>query len=780
MPRKYTFSIKIKLIFLFSIIALNLNIYPQSSQTCLYFNGVNSNVNCGNSSLFTPSNDITISVWMKTLDGQRGQTVLWRGDVWQNYYGIKTTDDGQIRGTLFLDQYTHIFSQTKVQSNVWYNVTMTYDNSISQNNFKLYVNGQLESSISASGTIKWDSNPLLIGEYPWSSPFIFYGYLEDIQIWNRALSQDEIQQKMNQTLNPQNEEGLVAYWPANEGEGNVLHDLSGNGNDGIINGAEWYPNNSVQAEISAPKVWLDSNFDGYADQRISAANSIGDITSYIWTTGNDTIATGINPVIILPTGSQYLVLTVKNDSGGVSKDSVMISVYAAKLNTSGPICSAVSQLNSNTFFISSADDKVYQFDSLGTVKWTYLTGGDIQSTVTVSDSNNIFVTSSDTRLYSFNNLGTPNWDKAMGGVIVSSPTIDKNNSIMVGLTTGRLFALSYQGNIKWNFQAEDAIVASPVIGEDGTIYFGSKDRNLYAVSSGGNLLWKYATMDSIVSSPALGADHSVIIGSKDGYLYKFNEKGGLEWKFNTAGEIYSAPIIGENGQIFIGSSSGFFYSVSNNGDFIWKYDTRSSIKSTASLSLDGSTIYVGNENGYLFALTIYGKLKWYLKSDGAISSPTLITSDNLLFAGSTDGSVYIMKANSNVISNVTSGVNLEWPTYLGNNQRTGHQKTLVTDIKNNENAIHNYSLMQNFPNPFNPTTVISFTLPQECSVKIRIYNVIGEIVKEFNMGRKETGSYQINWNASNVSSGIYFYSIEAVPTNGTNEFKSVRKMVLIK
>lgn len=776
MLRNDTLSFKPKLILLFSILVFILNIYPQPSKTCLYFNGSTSSVYCGNDSVFTPANAITISVWMKTLDGQRGQTILWRGDVWQNYYGIKTTDVGQLRGTLFLDQYTHIFSQTKVQSNVWYNVTMTYDNNISQNNFKLYVNGQLESSISASGTIKWDSNPLLMGEYPWSNPYIFYGYLEDIQIWNRALSQNEILQKMNQTLNPQNEQGLVAYWPANEGQGSILHDLSGNGNDGIINNAGWYPNNSVLAEISAPKVWLDSNFDGFADQRVSAANSIGDISSYIWTVGNDTIATGITPVINLPTGSQYLVLTVKNDSGGVSKDSIMVSVYAAKVNTNGPIYSAVSQLNSNTFFVSSADDKVYQFDSSGTVKWTYLTGGDIQSTVTVSDSGNIFVTSSDTRLYSFNNLGTPNWDKAMGGVIVSSPTIDKDNSIMVGLTTGRLFALSYHGNIKWNFQANDAIVSSPVIGEDGTVYFGSKDKNLYAVSSSGNLLWNYATMDSIVSSPALGADHSVIIGSKDGYLYKFNEKGELEWKFNTAGAIYSAPIIGENGQIFIGSSNGFFYSVSSNGDFIWKYDTKSSIKSTASMSPDGSTIFVGNENGYIFALTIYGNLKWYLKADRAISSPTLITNDNILFVGSLDGSVYIMRANSNIVGKK----NLEWPTFLGNNQRTGDQKTLVTDIKNNENTIHNFSLMQNFPNPFNPTTVISFTLPLESSVKIRIYNVLGEIVKEFNLGKKETGSYQINWNASNVSSGVYFYSMEALPANGTNGYKSVRKMILIK
>jgi len=760
----------------FFIIISAFIIHPQ--ETSLFFDGVYDNVNCGSSSILTPPNAITISVWFKTSEVNRGQTILWRGDVWQNYYGIKLGEDNRIRGTLFLDQFTHIFSEASIENNVWYNVAFTYNNDIIENNFKLYINGQLESELTATGNIKWDSNPLLIGYYPWSNPYVFHGYIRNIQIWNRALSQEEIQGKMNQALNPEIEQGLIGYWPADEGEGDILHDLSGNGNHGYIYGADWYPVNSLHAIIIAENIWIDSDYDGYAEGQVDASYSSGEISSYIWSIGADTIGTGINPQIILSTGSRYLVLTVRNDSGGVSRDSILISVYGARMNTNGAIYSAISQLNQNTFFVSSADDMVYQFDSLGSTKWTYLTGGDIQSTVTVSDAENIFATSSDTRLYSFNYLGTPNWDKAMGGVIVSSPTIDKNNSILVGLTTGRLFAISYDQQIKWSFQTNSPIVASPVIDRNGNVYFGSKDGKVYAVSGNGDSVWTYTTLDSIVSSPAIDADGNVIIGSKDGYLYKLNENGALMWQFNTEGSIYSAPVIGENGQIFIGSESGYFYSLSDSGNLVWKFNTNAPIKSTASISYDGSTIYLGCENGDLLALTIDGYLKWRLMTNGPVVAPTLITENNLLFAGSMDGSVYIMRDPSN-LNKPSSDVKLEWPTFLGNNQRTGDQGTLNTDVKKNDPLIEDFFLMQNFPNPFNPSTNIGYYLPEESLVKITIMNILGENIKEFNLGIEVRGFHQFEWNAAEYSSGIYFYKFQVDGING-KKLKSIRKMILMK
>ncbi len=103
----------------------------------------------------------------------------------------------------------------------------------------------------------------------------------------------------------------------------------------------------------------------------------------------------------------------------------------------------------------------------------------------------------------------------------------------------------------------------------------------------------------------------------------------------------------------------------------------------------------------------------------------------------------------------------------------------VTGIKNSGNTIKSYKLSQNYPNPFNPTTLISYTLPEESRVKIEIYNSIGQKVTTLVNGMKRAGEHEIRWNASNLSTGVYFYSIKAAGVNGKNFF-TVKKMILLK
>ena len=91
-----------------------------------------------------------------------------------------------------------------------------------------------------------------------------------------------------------------------------------------------------------------------------------------------------------------------------------------------------------------------------------------------------------------------------------------------------------------------------------------------------------------------------------------------------------------------------------------------------------------------------------------------------------------------------------------------------------------FLLNQNYPNPFNPTTTINFALPVESNVVVLISNILGEKIDEFDLGIHKAGIERIIWDASKYASGIYFYSIHAVPTNGANEFHAVKKMILIK
>ncbi len=98
---------------------------------------------------------------------------------------------------------------------------------------------------------------------------------------------------------------------------------------------------------------------------------------------------------------------------------------------------------------------------------------------------------------------------------------------------------------------------------------------------------------------------------------------------------------------------------------------------------------------------------------------------------------------------------------------------MVSDEKEKV-VTYKYCLEDNFPNPFNPSTTIKYELSKESHVLITIYNSLGEKVTEVVNNKMNEGKYQVNFDASNLSSGMYFYSIVA------GEFRSTKKMILMK
>lgn len=99
---------------------------------------------------------------------------------------------------------------------------------------------------------------------------------------------------------------------------------------------------------------------------------------------------------------------------------------------------------------------------------------------------------------------------------------------------------------------------------------------------------------------------------------------------------------------------------------------------------------------------------------------------------------------------------------------------------NINNSPSEFELKQNYPNPFNPSTSIAYALQSDCNVKILVYNIIGQMVKELVNSKQTAGAYNIKFDASGFSSGVYFYSIEAKEIGGTKIFNSIRKAVLLK
>jgi hypothetical protein len=85
-----------------------------------------------------------------------------------------------------------------------------------------------------------------------------------------------------------------------------------------------------------------------------------------------------------------------------------------------------------------------------------------------------------------------------------------------------------------------------------------------------------------------------------------------------------------------------------------------------------------------------------------------------------------------------------------------------------------YNLSQNYPNPFNPTTSIKFSIPKSGLVSLKVYDILGREINTLVNQFKSEGTYIVDFNASSLTSGIYFYKIEV------NDFVAVKKMVLIK
>ncbi len=97
-----------------------------------------------------------------------------------------------------------------------------------------------------------------------------------------------------------------------------------------------------------------------------------------------------------------------------------------------------------------------------------------------------------------------------------------------------------------------------------------------------------------------------------------------------------------------------------------------------------------------------------------------------------------------------------------------------SDLNIKDLIVSSYSLSQNYPNPFNPVTTIKFTIPKAGLITIKVYDVLGRMVKELVNEVREAGNHSVLFDGSVFASGIYFYRIE------TTGFVDTKRMVLVK
>ena len=164
-------------------------------------------------------------------------------------------------------------------------------------------------------------------------------------------------------------------------------------------------------------------------------------------------------------------------------------------------------------------------------------------------------------------------------------------------------------------------------------------------------------------------------------------------------------------------------------------------------------IAITGDDKYAFVVGAFEKLVVSLENDSVLET---FTAGGTNVAANSDGSYFF----------VTDGYNGTVRVY---------KKQTLTGIKTKKNIIvSDYRLYQNYPNPFNPSTIINYQLPKDGPVTLKIFNELGQEVKTLVNQYQSRGTYTVNFEASGLTSGIYFYKLQA------GYFSSTKKMLLIK
>jgi len=322
-----------------------------------------------------------------------------------------------------------------------------------------------------------------------------------------------------------------------------------------------------------------------------------------------------------------------------------------------------------------------------------------------------------------------------------------------------------------------------IVGETSSYGTGEHDVWLLKTDSLGDTIWT-KTYGGTYGDQGLSAQVTsdggyIIAGGKNGganndvWLLKTNFLGDTLWTRTFGGLendwARSVQQTSDEGYILVGATYSFgagdldlwLIKTNSNGDTIWT-KTFGGINQEEGYEVkelsDGGYIIVGytesfgeeNWDLWLIKTDYLGNTLWTKTIGGtqyAQGFSVLQTIDKgYIITGRTGGDVWLIKLGPD----------------------------LPTDIKREADIVDNYYLQQNYPNPFNPATTIKYQIPELSFVTIRVFDVLGNEIATLVNEEKPAGSYDVEFDASSLSSGIYFYGLQA------GSYIETKKMVLMK
>lgn len=339
-----------------------------------------------------------------------------------------------------------------------------------------------------------------------------------------------------------------------------------------------------------------------------------------------------------------------------------------------------------------------------------------------------------------------------------------NEIISLAVSGNKVFAGSQSKGLFMSTNSGNAWTASGDFEKVTAIAINNSDKNLiYAGISSGHAAPSGAVYRSVdngknwtnisgdfFNSPVLSiaAKDSYVFAGTPAGLYVSSNKGNTWLLAYPASGIISVQKTG-NRVYAVKSSGGVILSNNNGSTWADKNNGITDLNITSLSAIYGDYAYTGTHSGIFF--TSNAGASWSLINQGLSSTDvvSLAGNDSYVFAGITEGRVW------------------------KKNQVGAADNNSVTDSKWNS-APGQFALYQNYPNPFNPSTSIKFDIPSSGNVSLIVYDMQGREVTQLVNGYTAAGSYDVSWNASDISSGIYIYKLVM------NSFTAVRKMTLIK
>jgi photosystem II stability/assembly factor-like uncharacterized protein len=310
--------------------------------------------------------------------------------------------------------------------------------------------------------------------------------------------------------------------------------------------------------------------------------------------------------------------------------------------------------------------------------------------------------------------------------------------------------------------------------------------------------WDRIGLQNIITW-SIAYHHSYLFAATDQGVFRTSNEGATWNQVNTgltSARINALAVI--DTVLFAGSDAGVFTTANNGTNW------------TAYGLADTAVISILNIGTGLFAGTLYGiyantppDLHWTRIGLADTVITLLEIKDTMIFAVTRYG-LFISKNNGIDWTPINDGLNnATISSFTVNDTYTfagtwgeGIWRRPLSEITtgisiNRDFSPTQFNLAQNYPNPFNPSTTIEFTLPKNEFVTLDVYNTLGQKVETLLSKSMPAGYHEVKFNGQDLSSGIYFYRIEAVDPASlarpgedgrrqTGEFQDVKKMVLLR